>query len=597
MSATESQGKISEWAVRAQPWLLLVLGLIYWGLYLQYWFNPHDEGGTAALTAMRILEGQRPIRDVDLGYNVLWHYPIVALFSITGVSYVKMRAYFFALSAVTALCGWAVVRKVTGRSWLAFALGAILVVFPGSQFKNYIPLLAMVNTLWLLRTFGHQPPASRRFLPDTLVGGVILGLSFLVRIDISYFFSLLWAGLLVVQLADTRYRPGLRFARLGAGVLTLAGAVLLCHWPVYAVARAQGFEREFVGQYRSSANMIREFAQNRLQSVVSAGKPLAVPPAAASSEASATAAPPANARANRNVLQRKGLAQFWAGESGSKSVLFLLTYAPFVGVLVFLGYILATGWRSLRTCRFSMGDPSIQLLTVLGGALTIFPQFFFFRPDRPHLSEFMVGFLVAMVCGGWLVWDATWRAGTWQRWAGIAVLAFLSTQAALYGWLALDHPSAGTIAARSKRTIFFKAQNGVAVYLSRKESETMRGVYEAITRASKPGEYVVCYPYQPGYNLMADRPTYERSVYIDNSTAPKNWAKTSIEAIQNKKPAVIVIDDRAINGSEDSRFSRWAPETYAFIQKNYHLVGKFALSEVYSREAAPGSLPAIPSSL
>jgi hypothetical protein len=59
------------------PLVIIVAAICYYGSYLQYWFNPHDEGGTAAFIAMRLLGGQVPFKDVELGYNLGWFWPIV----------------------------------------------------------------------------------------------------------------------------------------------------------------------------------------------------------------------------------------------------------------------------------------------------------------------------------------------------------------------------------------------------------------------------------------------------------------------------------------------------------------------------------------
>ena len=45
--------------------------------------------------------GDVPMRDVELGYNVLWFWPIVGLFKLAGVNFLLMRGYFFALSTIS----------------------------------------------------------------------------------------------------------------------------------------------------------------------------------------------------------------------------------------------------------------------------------------------------------------------------------------------------------------------------------------------------------------------------------------------------------------------------------------------------------------
>jgi hypothetical protein len=66
--------------------LLLIVAGFYYGSYYRHSINFRDEGGTVALLAKRLLDGERPFLDVVLGYNVLWFYPIVALTSYSELA-------------------------------------------------------------------------------------------------------------------------------------------------------------------------------------------------------------------------------------------------------------------------------------------------------------------------------------------------------------------------------------------------------------------------------------------------------------------------------------------------------------------------------
>ena len=134
------------------------------------------------------------------------------------------------------------------------------------------------------------------------------------------------------------------------------------------------------------------------------------------------------------------------------------------------------------------------------------------------------------------------------------------------------------------RRKLFEGANGVRVLVSKKEFDVLEGVRKAIVENARPGEWVVCYPYQPGYNLMTDRPTYERELYIDNATAPRGWARQAITRIGERQPAVIVLDDRAINGDDNSRFSHWAAPVANYIRAHYRLAGRFDSSEIFARD-------------
>jgi hypothetical protein len=578
--------RLPDLALRLQPWLILLAGLFYWGSYLRFWFNPHDEGGTAAVTAQRILSGELPIKDVALGYNILWFYPVVWLFQVTGVHYVKMRVFFFALSAGTALAGYAVVRRVTGRSWLAFFTGLMLVVFPGSQFKNYIPLMGMLNTLCLVRAFGSAEVRGTRFFWDCVLGGVVLGLCYLIRIDLGFLFNALWLGALAVQLADARLGLSQRLARFALGCMLLAAAVLTCHVPAYWHARVKGYGPEFAAQYSGWGKYILKSASGLL-----AGKTRAPVAKQGSSEGSRGDGPGAD-----ESVEAEG--QTSEGQAGNKArvrwaevlsagdfsafALLCLTYLPVAGFAVFFGMSLKAFIWAMRRGEWTPAHPGAMLGWVAFGSLATFPQFFFFRPDRPHLSEFMVGYLVLTACGLATAFSSVSRGA--RKPVGIWALAVWSgVHVGLYGWFALDHPSAGTIAARYGRRYWFLADNGVEVQVSKKEAEHLEAVRDAIRSVSRPGEFVVCYPYQPGYNLMAARPTYERSMYVDNVTQGAQWPGDTVRTLQLRQPAAVVIDDRPINGDEASRFSRWAGETHRFLKEQYQLVAASKLTEVYSR--------------
>ena len=106
---------------------------------------------------------------------------------------------------------------------------------------------------------------------------------------------------------------------------------------------------------------------------------------------------------------------------------------------------------------------------------------------------------------------------------------------------------------------------------------------------SRPDDYLVAYPYHPTINVMTNRRTYEKDVYIDNETSARtrHWDEETIRRIEKFQPAVIVLSDWAVNGHDGSRFSVWAAPTKAWIQAHYQSRGTFATDvdefEVYAR--------------
>ena len=543
----------------------MVAAVIYYGSYIAYWFNPHDEGGTAAVTAMRLLDGEVPIRDVELGYNIGWFLPIVLLFKIAGVNFLAMRGYFFALSTLTALLGWHLTRKVTNDHRTALLVGLALVIFPGSQFKNYIPLITVANMLCVVNVALTESDRVRDRWIRMATGGLVLGLTLLIRIDLGYLFALLWMGSLVLHLLDNRAPFPTRLRRIGSLVASLSVGVLITWLPMQLMANSGGYGKEFAAQYEM---WVRNLS-GRASAAITQPGPVEERPISAKKPA---------ASQDRTTLQRVTLEKAISGNDAEKTVLFILTHAPPLIYALLLGGALFAGIQMVRRGTFSTNQPPAIAFLLLIGSMAAFPQFFFFRPDRPHLSEFMPGFTVAATAAAFL------SAG-WMRRVSIGLIA---VQFGLFAWYALDHYSAGTIAARTSikknKRALFNGANGVRVWVHKeKDLPELEGVLRTVQAHSKRRDWLVCYPYQPGYNLMTDRPTYLREIYQDNATVGPTWSKQAVQDLQTKKPKVVIVDNREINHNAASRFSSWGQPVYSYLQSNYEPKARFGTVEIFCR--------------
>ena len=578
-------------AWRFLPALLIVVAAIaYYSSYIRYWFNPHDESGTACLIAQRLLQGERPWVDVDTGYNIGWFYPLVAIFKFTGVNLIVARAWFFLLATITALLGYGIVARVTGSRWIGLGVGLVLIALPGSQFKNYIPLCEAANLACLLALFPIDPTMWRKWLGRVAVGGAVLGLTFLLRVEIGFFFTAIWAGVFLLLWLDRR----LPLAR--RGLASLAGAVVLAvGWtaaqaPAYLELRSRNLEQHLVEEYASWFGFLRASFR---QEFVSAEKPAQLPPAPAPAPDTAPAeiapgspvpavSPKAVDSRDRSILPRKPLSAIWQGPARDGTLAFL-TYAPLLVFALFLALGFGAFVRTVFGGEFTLASPALQWLILLGASLTTFPQFFFFRPDRPHLSEFMTGYIISLAACAWLLWPRDSAASRGRRIFAGAILAFLIVQLGVYATFAMQHPSSGTIAARFRGKTWFQGENGVHVRGTKREAAEFKMVLEAVRAHSREGDYVICYPYMPGYNVLTNRRTYLRNVYVDNSTRGENWSESTIRELEEKQPAIVIIDDRAINQVDSSRFSRWAARVHEHLKTHYQSVGKFEEIEIFAR--------------
>ena len=102
-----------------------------------------------------------------------------------------------------------------------------------------------------------------------------------------------------------------------------------------------------------------------------------------------------------------------------------------------------------------------------------------------------------------------------------------------------------------------------------------------IRKVSAPDDYVLCFPYCPGIIFVTGRPTFQKFLYVDDSTplSRPNWLAEIREEIAAKRPRVIVIWNWDINRTAISRFSVWAAPLYRFIGETYELRAKIARND------------------
>jgi hypothetical protein len=83
---------------------------------------------------------------------------------------------------------------------------------------------------------------------------------------------------------------------------------------------------------------------------------------------------------------------------------------------------------------------------------------------------------------------------------------------------------------------------------------------------------------------MAQRPSYQFKLYVDNATESADFSAHTIADFEKNKPAIVVINNRDINKTEISRFKSWAAPFYQNIANKYVLAGTyFGRIEVFVR--------------
>jgi len=209
-----------------------------------------------------------------------------------------------------------------------------------------------------------------------------------------------------------------------------------------------------------------------------------------------------------------------------------------------------------------------------------------------HLSEFMVPMTMTLVIACALILLSWKNCGKLQR-LFLGIFLFVSALTLLlYVINACQSQSSGGIAASVNKRFEFRAANGVRVKLTRHELQDATAIYRLITATTTPRDFVICYPYNPEINFMTDRPSYEYNFYIDNAMSPADFYQETVGKIQKYHPATFVITDWPINNTEESKFSNWASETYAYIKANYKLAYKDGNLEVFVRPDLAFKIPA-----
>jgi hypothetical protein len=559
--------------------LLLLLSFLYYGAYFNHGLNLGGEGGTTAVIAMRLNEGQRPFVDTFLGYNLLWFLPVAWLFQVTGPDYFVLRGFFFFLCACTAILGFLTVRRVLQSGLVALAVGICLVLIPGMIFRNYMGLLAVANQLALVAAFVlPQQKAAHRVVLVT-ASAAVLAFTFLVRIEVGWFMFVIWMGLLILSgFGPVRRSP----CEVTVSCLVGLAMAALVHLPFVVDAHRRHYAPQFYGQYMSFLGLFRwemekQFVRPKREPQVGPNSTVTT-----ASAGGAFIAPQEGRRlrpsASEMITARRSRDRYFAAA----------IHVPAWMAIALVGSAAVCGLVAWARRDSGLWRDALTVGVLTGCALTLFPQYYFFRPDTPHITEFMAPFLVAVACAAGIAVRRAVRAG-----GGPSAICAVGVCGALVVmvWVHFGHAwrkeSAGTIAALKPGTVEFVGRNNVRVWLPPERAEGLSRLRDAILEHSAPGDWLVCLPYSPTINFLADRPSYLWDLYTDNTMAGPAFDAWRIAELGKYDPAVVVIDHRPINNSERSRLRNWAPRLYAHLHENYDFLGEFAENEVFIRRVGP----------
>jgi hypothetical protein len=493
-----------------------------------------------------------------------------------------------------ALLAYRTVLRATHRPLLSLLVGVILILIPGIQFRNYLPFFGVADLMAILEAFALPQRSPRLRLAWILVAALLVTITFLVRIDLGLFFAVVLIGAAVAySVLGTEPRPA-RLQALLAGALLLPISFFALHLPIGFYAQAHGFGDAFWSQYASQVDDIDDRVVHLLpQPAVTKASPIAAnaTPNTHLKQQSSDALTPTenNDRSNRPLPRWTDM---FTSRWGKTRILVFLIYYPLVAGLIIgigtLALVLYSFSRDSRPTPSTNQDPrqragtdALILGISLASAFTLFPQYFFFRPDPQHVSEMMCVFLVTLACSCAIALDRFRSANRLLRGVLMAWIALCLIGVYLYCDYGLAVPWMGSIARKKPNEVWFKADNGVTALLPPADAKESKDLYETIIAHSNRNDYVVCFPYAPTVNFMTNRRSYLPNLYVDNATRPADFDKRAIADIEKYRPAAILINDDPMNVVEASRFSVWAAKTMAYIREHYRFSGAFRRNDVY----------------
>ena len=566
---------------RLGTWVMIAFAAAYYALYFNAHLTLTGEAGSNVLIAQRILEGWRPIKDMFIGYNLMWFYPLVWIFEYTGPNLLASRIYFMVLCGVSGVLGFLLVRRVTGFATLAAIAGGLMILMPGAMYRNNVGFVGALASFALIYGYvvNHRTPTSSILWMG--FSGAAMSLCFLIRIEPSLIAAVVWMGLIFLYPIGVRGEVLQRLLILFAGTLLALVAFAAVHAPFAIHSYQRGFGAEFTSQYAQFVKLLQWELKKEMEKIQPAVQPSPSSPSIQpvleipSSLQVPAPIPSAKPKSSDSSEGRRKRPEFSESfQDGRVSFFPLAIYFPvfsagilaLVGATFFLGGVFSANVLNRQT--------GLAILTTTGCALALFPQYFFFRPDSVHLAEFMVPFYPALatVSAGAI---GLFAARRWMAWSAAFILLMVSLQVVVAFNALFGREGSGSIQIARGKTALFEAPGGIRFRIKPEELKDWEGLRDILSASLWQGDFLVTYPYVPLLNVMAEAPSYQFKLYVDNATESVDFPEKTVRELREKMPAVVVVNNRDINKTELSRFKNWAAPVHEFLSVDYVLAGTY----------------------
>ena len=523
---------------------IVALPAAYYALYFNSGFNFSDDGNYAQI-CYELLLGRDP-NDLAVGYGILWFKIGETLFRIFGVNYILIKLLFFFCIAVTnVLIYYTVALATCSRPFalLAAIVPALAPAFPATSFYALCIMLNVAAQMRLAHDLSQPWHAA--------LAGAALSFSFQIRPDFGYVFVVP----LIIVIALVSYTAAQRSTEASVhhywqtlGLAALAGFTTV-QMLGFIAAIAGGYGSVFLQQFMDYPAIMAGYFVDGMYQLV--------------------AGPVSPAVYASGLLQRPSIAEIFSGDS-QIAQLTLLIYLP---AIILLAFAFLNALLVFRPRYGHQVDALAPTVVALSATVAALPHYFFYRPDMSHIANFMPGYIVLVaVFAGQLYRCIRDRAPISTRFAAAFAVLALTLNLGVYLWVGLQSPGTGSIAIATGRTENFSAGNGVDVLATPSEKSELEFLRELIARNSEQSETIVCLPYCPGIAFMSERQMLLPNFYVDDTflVNEPNWLSGAINLTREARPAVVIVIDWAINGTEQSRFTKWAAPYVAAVDELSH---------------------------
>ena len=522
--------------------IIACIAFFYYSIYYDLRIGMHDEGYTL-YTVQRIISGEIPYKDFELGYGVLWFYPIVLLFKLFGETFNVMRIFSFGILGVTGVLSFYIVDTMTRNRIVAYAAALLVLMFHARIYKALIPFSVVLSIL----IFTECNFSQKHKLVPFGISGFVTGVISLIRPEHGWTSAfLLFVFALCAAVSERRrFSPyaffrNLSFACLGIG---------LAYLPLILFGIRHGFLEDFLRQqaqfgiYCASLVLSSFFGDS--------GNLLGA------------------ALTNRARLPLAEMTH-----SLKDFVLGVATYcSPALLAAAAVGAFLAP--REPRPGK-TLPDHIRHIGVILVSLSPAFFSFFYFQPALWHYVQVVPSLILlyAVLTGKRLQYGRDGDRPLARRClsaiclSGAAIIAFtvmppVNQNNLAFGPLTLSYSNDR-----------LEIPGLVSSRMPAAEVDRIAGLLSSLDRYTTPDDIVAVYPYTPGLYALSGRKPFNRRLYIDDQTLAldPDWCDKEVKRFKDNPPKAVFICNHPINRTEHSRFANWAKPVYEHVLDNYRLV-------------------------